>query len=371
MTPASVPPSHRARVALRRAVIFVTTHCNFRCGFCEFAADTLAHERKIHFPLDRWESLLSDLRRHGCRELYLTGGEPLLHPDFWEMVEMAHRAEMPIHRVTSNGSHTQRLGERERRLSREAIDAISISIDSPRADEHDRSRGFEGAFARLAEFIGQLRESAVRVHVTNVITRDSFICAAEVVELAAALGIEHVNFQPCTWQANYGDYEPIAEKRDFQVPLDDLDALERSLAEAQRTARGLGVSTNLPILRRWVRVFTEGSDSEGFFFDRVLSRFRCLVPHTAVYIGADGEVFPCTPLRSVGTLKKNSFDDLWSSAMQEIRDHLDQGKFYPECRSCHCDFPSNIRHNLTRHPLRNIGFAIGTFPHYIQRLRTI
>lgn len=360
----------RAHIGLRRAVVFVTTHCNFRCGFCEFAADQLPREKKIHFPLERWRTLLPELRALGCRDLYLTGGEPLMHPQFWELVAEAQRAGLPVHRITTNGSMLSRMGAEECRLAREAVRAIQVSVDSPVAEEHNRLRGFAGAFERLTEFIAALRAERVRVHVSNVILRENFARAPALIAWAAERGVEHVNFQPCNWDTNYGDYAPVDNKLRFQVPAEALDALDRSLGEALRTARRLKVTTNLPILRRWVRAFFECQGQGEFFFHRLFPHFRCYVPHTTVYIGSSGEVFPCTLLPRVGNLRDHALRDLWTGAMQPVRDHLDKGRFYPVCNSCYCDFPANIRKNLTRHPVRNFALAMRTLAYYTERLRT-
>jgi MoaA/NifB/PqqE/SkfB family radical SAM enzyme len=367
--PAPSTPA-QAHLALRRAVIFVTTHCNFKCGFCEFAADVLPREKKFHFPIEKWEPLLHDLRAEGCRELYLTGGEPLMHPQFWEMVETADRLKFPIHRITTNGSMAKRMGEQENRLAREAVRAIQVSVDSPRADEHDQSRGFEGAMEKVVEFCKLLHSANVRTHISNVLTRELWPRTTELIEWAHGHGACHVNLQPCNWESNYGDYRPVEDKLRYQIPPSELDAVDRELLRAQRMARRLGVTTNLALLRRWVRAFFECQGTEEFFHDRIFSRFRCYVPHTTVYIGANGEVFPCTLLSHVGSLGEKSFQELWRKDMQRIRNPLDQGKFFSACRSCYCDFPANFRKNLTRHPVRNAGLALRTLAYYTQRLRT-
>jgi MoaA/NifB/PqqE/SkfB family radical SAM enzyme len=364
----AAPP--RAKVALHRAVIFVTTHCNFRCGFCEFAADLLPRSLKHHLPLELWRRLLPELQAEGCRELYLTGGEPLMHPEFWEMVGVAHGMQFPIHRITTNGSMARGLGERELRLAREAVRAMQVSVDSPVAEEHDRSRGFEGAMERLTEFIGRLRKGGVRTHISNVLTRELFERSAELIEWAKSVDVEHVNFQPCNWESNYGDYRPVENKTRYQIPASELDALDGELTRAEEAARRLGVTTNLPLLRRWVRAFFECQETDEFFHDRLFSHFRCYVPHTTVYIGSQGEVFPCTLLSRVGTLGERSFGELWVDEMQRVRNHLDGGSFFRECNSCYCDFPTNVRKNLTRHPVRNAGLALRTLAYYTHRLRT-
>jgi MoaA/NifB/PqqE/SkfB family radical SAM enzyme len=351
--------------------VFVTTFCNFRCGFCEFAADTLPREQKIHFPFELWEPLLVDLRAEGCQEIYLTGGEPLMHPRFWDMVRQAQRLDLPVHRITTNGSLAKQMTDADIALARDAVRAIQVSVDSPIAEEHDRIRGFEGAFARLEEFINLMISHEVPTHISNVLTEETFPRASDLIAWASSMRVSHVNFQPCNWEANYGDYRAVEDKARFRVPRDQIRSLEKSLAEADWTARQLSITTNLPILRRWVRAFFECQGAKGeFFHDRLFRHFRCYIPHTTVYIGSNGEIFPCTLLPRVGQLGEADFRTLWRANMQRVRRHLDQGKFFPVCNSCYCDFPSNLRVNLTRHPLENMGLALKTLAYYTSRLQT-
>ena len=100
----------------------VTTRCNFRCGFCAGR-----HLPQKDMALDVFQHLLQS--SPDLRYIHLQGeGEPLLHPGFFEMVQMA-KAIRPAVRIstTTNGSLLARHAERIVELG---LDRVCVSIES-------------------------------------------------------------------------------------------------------------------------------------------------------------------------------------------------------------------------------------------------
>lgn len=67
---------------LRSAVIELLTNCNFKCVHC-YNQDV---DRKI-LDFDCFKTIIEQLKAMGCKKITLTGGEPLLHPNFREIFE--------------------------------------------------------------------------------------------------------------------------------------------------------------------------------------------------------------------------------------------------------------------------------------------
>lgn len=98
-----------------------TTRCNFRCWYCvgrtmQQVNMTLADFEQVfdHFPALQTIALVGE-------------GEPLLHPDFFQMAEMARDRGVRV-MITSNGSHFTE--DIVRRLCESAVAYVSVSIDS-------------------------------------------------------------------------------------------------------------------------------------------------------------------------------------------------------------------------------------------------
>lgn len=106
----------------------LTRACNYKCVYCSE-------------PPGIPQSSLPELKRmidslRGMRRIILSGGEPMLHKNFWEILEFA-RERFEIVVLSTNGSQITR--ENAPRL-RELVDYVDITVDGPRR-QHDSVRG--------------------------------------------------------------------------------------------------------------------------------------------------------------------------------------------------------------------------------------
>ena len=81
----------------------INNACNAGCEFCSFNLDVLPRKDWIFAPPAKASAAIDILARHGVRYLVLTGGEPMLHPDLYEILDHARRCRMVLILVT-NGS---------------------------------------------------------------------------------------------------------------------------------------------------------------------------------------------------------------------------------------------------------------------------
>ena len=72
----------------------ITSICNARCEFCNFAIDRLPRHEKHSVTLAGAKLALDILARNNVRYLHLTGGEPLVHPKLDAIVRSAHGLSM-------------------------------------------------------------------------------------------------------------------------------------------------------------------------------------------------------------------------------------------------------------------------------------
>ena len=89
--PEAVAPPYPGRAALlpppsgpRELWLHITDRCNLACGHCLFSS---APDSRRELPLARLQEHIREAYRLGCRRFALTGGEPLLHGDFPELIE--------------------------------------------------------------------------------------------------------------------------------------------------------------------------------------------------------------------------------------------------------------------------------------------
>ncbi len=135
--------------------------CNLACGYCCAESSPKALARRIEPELGR--ELFTEFAGLGGRELFLTGGEPFMHPELGALVEAA--AGLGLERTILTNAMI--FGRGRRRETLEAMDRsviLQVSLDSATADLHDQQRG-TGSWARALTGIEQARDLGFRVRV--------------------------------------------------------------------------------------------------------------------------------------------------------------------------------------------------------------
>jgi 7,8-dihydro-6-hydroxymethylpterin dimethyltransferase len=136
---------------LRELWFHITDRCNQACRHCLFACSPA---EKTELAAARILELAAQARELGCRVFALTGGEPLVHPDFESMVD-----SLLGHESRARGGPDQRHASEGLRpaLARWPADRfhLQISVDGL-GPNHDRIRG-QGAFERLCADLAWLK----------------------------------------------------------------------------------------------------------------------------------------------------------------------------------------------------------------------
>ena len=120
----------------QRLWVYSNFDCNLACDYCCSQSSPKAQARR--FPVETARQAFGEFGAIGGREVFITGGEPFMHPDLGALVEAAEGLERT---VLTNAMILQR-GRRREVL--EALDrsvTLQVSLDSATADLHDRQRG--------------------------------------------------------------------------------------------------------------------------------------------------------------------------------------------------------------------------------------
>ena len=107
----------------------ITDVCNFKCGYClpnGYQVDKSDNRKFLH--LDEIKRLSKVFSKLGVQKIRLTGGEPTVRKDFFEIIKIL-KNEAGIKKVviTTNGYH---LDDKAKLLVDSGLDGINISIDS-------------------------------------------------------------------------------------------------------------------------------------------------------------------------------------------------------------------------------------------------
>ena len=132
----------------------ITDVCNFKCGYClpnGYQVDKSDNRKFLH--LDEIKRLAKVFSKLGVSKIRLTGGEPTVRKDFFEIIKIL-KNDAGIKRVviTTNGYH---LNEKAKMLVDSGINGINISIDSLKRNIFKNVTGHD----RLPEILQGIQNS--------------------------------------------------------------------------------------------------------------------------------------------------------------------------------------------------------------------
>ena len=282
--------------------------CNLACRHCY----SISADKDFAGELDREEAfaVMDDLKRFGAPVLILSGGEPLLRRDIFEIAARAKAMGFYVG-LSTNGTLLDEtmIGA----IAAIEFDYVGISLDGMRAT-HDRFRRLKGAFDRSLRGIRLCRDAGLKVGVRFTMTRDNAHDLPALLALVEDEGIDRFYFS----HLNYAGRGNVNRKDDAQHQLtrQAMDLVFDTCWDYQQ--RGLG------------KEFTTGNnDADGVYF---LFWARSRFPHLEAHLRAKlaqwggnasgvnvanidnlGNVHPDTMWwhHNLGNVRERPFSEIW------------------------------------------------------------
>ncbi|MBI3534248.1 MAG: ATP-binding cassette domain-containing protein [Deltaproteobacteria bacterium] len=155
-----VTPYHLKRVQLE-----LLLRCNLICEHCYCAASPkspMGPDKKTVFKL------IKEARAMGVLFFDITGGEPLIRKDIFEILDFAHSNGL-VTSIFTNGTLLDKT--RVLALKKTRISNIQTSLDAYTSKLHDSFRGSQGAYQKTINGIRLLKEHGINVSVTIMVNR--------------------------------------------------------------------------------------------------------------------------------------------------------------------------------------------------------
>ena len=286
--------------------IELTHRCNLHCVHCygRHAHQGLPGLQEL--TADEFRTILSQIVDEGCLWLLLTGGEPLLRPDFPDIYTNAKRAGLLITLFTNGTLLTSRLADL---LAEWRPFAIEITLYGRTQETYERITGVPGSHARCLRGIELLmeRELPLRLKTMALTVNAHELCAMR--QYAEGLGL-NFDFDPVVNPGLDGSMEPVT----YRLPIQDIVRLER--AEPRRQ-------------REWPARFAERVGMHAKSRDLYL----CNAGINGFNIDPYGRMSLCLMVREPGfDLRRGRFRDGWLNDMRETRarQRVDES----ECTRC-------------------------------------
>ena len=327
-------PNHKTNTAasgkkksaeLRLVAWETTRNCNLNCVHCRAAATRGPYSGEL--DTSSALGLLDQIAEVGNPIVILTGGEPLLRPDIFDIAR--HGTDLGLRMVMApNGTLiTEPIA---RKMAESGIRRISVSLDGATQEKHDRFRGVEGAFEGALSGIEVAKKAGIEFQINTTITRSNLSEIPNIQELAIKLGAvaHHIFLLVPTGRGKYiVDQEITAEEYE--------NTLNWFYEQRDKTPLQLK-ATCAPHYYRILRQRAKQDGKKVTFETHGLDAVTrgCLGGIGFCFISHRGIVQPCGFLHvDCGDVTNKSFAEIWnhSETFTALRDyHRLEGK----CGAC-------------------------------------
>jgi heme b synthase len=303
----------------------ITRSCNLSCAHCRASAEFGHYAGEL--SLDEIKTTIDDIVTISNPIIILTGGEPLMRPDIWEIVDYAHeKGAMPV--IGTNA--TLITEDVAQKMADHKIPRISVSVDFPTAEDHDAFRGQPGCFDSTIEGIKMAKAHGVGVQINTTVTTRNAHLINEIHDLAESLGVDafHIFMLVPTGRGS----EMLAE----ELPPEEYEKVLAWAYERQKTSPLHFKPTDAPHYYRIIRQLAKAEGKkvtrEEYGLDAMTR--GCLGGITFCFISHVGDVQPCGYFdMQLGNVKDKPFHEIWteSRVFNDLRDYsLLKGK----CGAC-------------------------------------
>ncbi|MDI9614584.1 radical SAM protein [Methanothermobacter sp.] len=289
-------------------VFHITGHCNLKCCYCY-----ANRYKREHVDFDAIKDVLRQSKELGSRHVIFSGGEPLIHPEFHEILEYASELQLGIH-ITSNGT----LLDNETTVKLKSVDAkVTISLDGAFPEINDPLRG-PGTFKMAVSAIENLVDNGVYTSMRMTLLKSNLFNVRDYIELAIEKGVNRCIIERMTL-SNYNK----RELANLEITKEDLFHTFKILYD-YKDLKCLRIGSNDPL---WL-IFCRKN-----YIDKDNICGGCTAGVAAVSINPDLTVSPCPRLDIIcGSLKDHSLKSLWKKS--EVFRNLRNRNLFEGCNSC-------------------------------------
>lgn len=198
----------------------LTERCNLRCVHCyvnQPAGDDRIRQREMTLP--EWQGVLDQVVDVGTLWLLVTGGEPLLRPDFCDWYLYAKRKGLHIILFTNGTLLTPELADF---LAEYPPWETEITLYGATAETYERVTGMPGSYARCRQGIDLLLERGLALNLKTMVLTLNVHELPAMQSLAEQLGVRF-RYDPIIQSRLDGDHRPLA----CRLSPEEIVALER------------------------------------------------------------------------------------------------------------------------------------------------
>ena len=292
----------------------INNECNLNCKHCRVSEKN--DNEKL--SLKEAKSLLAECWYNGITMLNLSGGEPFLRDDIFEILDYAEKFEDIV--ITTNGTLLNE--EKCKKLSTYKNIKLSISLDGLE-ETHDKFRRKKGAFKKVIDILPVLNKNNIKYAIKYTLSKETAKDAIELLNLVAKMGAKEFNVRRVIVAGN--------ANKDMVLSNDEYKNIIRELI---RNCRKLNVKfrTGDPLL---IPIFSEiwGIDIKNDDLSKIYA--GCQAGDEIIYIDYKGNVGVCSYIpKFADNIKDKPLDEILKNNKLFIDLREYKNKLEGKCNKC-------------------------------------
>jgi Fe-coproporphyrin III synthase len=311
----------------------ITRRCNLRCVQCYSDSGTREYPGELNFEDCR--GVINDLAQYGIPGLHFSGGEPLIHPRFFDLAACARDNNLSV-TLRTNGTLLDL--EAARKIKKLGIAYVGISLDGI-GENHDRCRGRAGLFKKAVSAIRNCKEMDQKVGLRLTLSRNNIQDLDRILDFIEKEEIDRV----CWYQLSLSGRGsslmdvPSNSLRDATAKILDRTA---QWAASGRPREVLSVDQPVDGVYLYLRLKKENPARAAQVLEFLRAKAKAGIALEIANIDSQGGVHPDRfwPALTLGNVREKPFSAIWSNKDHPTLNALRKGRQRLEGRCQLCKF---------------------------------
>jgi AdoMet-dependent heme synthase len=298
----------------------ITKRCNLNCIHC-YASSVESSQKEL--TTKEGKRLLDQIAKvDDFRMIVITGGEPLIRKDIFEMVEYAGKLGF---RIVFSTNGTLLSPQIAKDLVKLGVVNFSISLDGSNPENHEKIRRKPGCFFSTMEGIKAARDTGACTQINFTAMKQNLAELPAVMDLADKLDVDiFMIFQ---------SIPPVQDRGAIELGTEEQMQLLQTIRERQGKSKYLLMPVCSPEYWPLITGHYENKKAASGLQKSVF--FGCGAGRGFCYIRFDGDVWPCNFIPvAAGNVLQTPLNEIWqkSPLLNEFR--TSQRKLKDECGNC-------------------------------------
>lgn len=295
--------------------LMLTGKCNYNCRHCFNAAENA--DRMAEWDYDALIDLFDQAAECGIHSITLTGGEPMIHPRFNDIVRAIYERNMVLEKLTTNGFF---LRQETLDLFKELNTSPRIKISFDGLGHHDWMRGVSGAEEDAIRAFRLCAENGFRTLAQTQVHRGNIDVMRETLCFLEDLGVTSTRIIRTTPVPRWVKNSP-----DGSLPMEEYFGKMLNLAEDWMR----GEHTMSVVVWRYLNLYPQEKTYSMILDQRPDGHYHPTAPvcggnRTMMAVTCEGNAVPCLQMSDYVAQLGKTYDNLHEWRLKDV---LEKGEW--------------------------------------------